>query len=374
MKTVLIFRKDLLAISETFVDAQARSLRRFLPRYIGLQKANPSLHLPQNSILLSKSGGRLADMRTRAYRLTGIAPAFHAAARAADPAALHVHFATDGVTALPLAKYLGVPFFVTLHGVDVTLKDEFRTSAGARQYLKYRGEVWDRVSTFICVSEFIRRKAIDVGFPPSKLLVHYIGVNLDEFRFRDDCPDEKMVLFVGRLVEKKGVSYLIQAMEKVRRSFPTARLVLIGDGSLRKELEAEASRRAVSCEFLGSQSISSVREWMWRASVFCAPSVTARNGDSEGLPIVILEALAMGVPVVGSRHAGIPEAILHEETGLLVQERDVAGLGEALLCLLREQKTAARLSQQARAWVERNFNLARQSALLEDIYDTAPLT
>lgn len=368
MKTVLIFRKELLSISETFVQAQANALKRFRARYIGLERVTPSLPLPDDSILLTQSSGAAAKPRVRLYRLTGAAPRFHGLARKSAPALVHAHFATDGVNALALARSLPVPLVVTLHGYDVTIRDEFHTSRGARQYLHLRGQLWDRASVFLCVSEFIRHKALAAGFPENKLRVHHIGIDLAQFPFCGEPRPEKIVLFVGRLVEKKGAGYLIQAMQSVQKKHPDARLVILGHGQFRAELEALATELQVACDFLGGQPAPVVREWMRKASVLCLPSVTAANGDSEGLPIVLLEALAMGTPVVASRHAGIPEAVLHEQTGLLTAEGDTTEIAASILRLLDNPGFASQVSALGRARVEECFDLARQTAELEEIY------
>src|SRR5262249_19207401 len=153
----------------------------------------------------------------------------------------------------------------------------------------------------------------------------HIGIDVERFApaERQTSP-EPVVLFVGRLVAKKGCEYLIRAMAQVQVTRPDAQLVIIGEGPLDAALKALAEQTTCKCVFLGAQSSDEVRSWFQRARLFCLPSVTADTGETEGLPISILESLAMAVPVVSTQHAGIPEAIRDGETGLLAPERDPA--------------------------------------------------
>ena len=357
--TVLIFKETLLPLSETFIAAQVGQLKHFAPRYVGLGRVSPSLPLPNDSILLTETISRISDVRQKLYRRTGIAPAFHRRAASAAAQLIHAHFASGGRSALPLARQLGIPLVVTLHGSDVTVKVDFRK--------RYK-ELWRDASMFICISEFIRNQALKAGFPEEKLLKLFTGVDLDVFRPVDTKRDRNLVVFVGRLVEKKGCGYLLEAMAQVQKEHRNARFVVIGDGPLRASLEAAARQLNVPAEFLGPQSASVVREWMSRARIFCAPSVAAANGDSEGLGMVFAEAQAMGTPVVSFRHGGIPEVVLHERTGLLAEERNVTDLATQLLRLLEDDPLWNRLSEQGVAMIRERFDIRRQTSELEELY------
>ena len=368
MRRVLIFRHELLPVSETFVAAQAGALRQWTPRFAGLRRAARTLPLPADAIVLT-DGSRPAEL---IYKWTGWAPAFRAAVKNARPDLIHAHFALDGVSALPLAHLTGAPLVVTLHGYDVTTADSvFRTRPGGRRYLKLRPRLWAQASLFLCVSEFIRQKALQLGFPEHKLRLHHIGI--DRGKFTRSAPPEASgtVLFIGRLAEKKGCEYLIRAMSRVQSMHASAELVVIGDGPLRRQLEILARELRLSCKFLGSQPAEFVKQQLACARVLCAPSVTAANGDSEGLPMVVLEAQAMGIPVVASRHAGIPEAVQHEETGLLCAERDWHALSQNLLRCLQDAAFFRSCTAKARESVARKFDLLTQTQLLEDHYAEA---
>ncbi len=369
MKTILIYRQALLPISETFIEAQAGALRLYKPQFAGLLPAARSLPLAPGAMLLSRSRSLASHGRTALYKSAGIAPRFHQRIRLIKPSLIHAHFAPDGAAALPLAEALGVPLVVTLHGYDVTERDRYmgKTLAG-KLYLRRRAWLWQRASVFICVSQFIRERALEAGFPGEKLRVHYIGVDRNVF-CPSEAPEGKTVLFVGRLVTKKGCIHLLRAMRRVQQAEPLANLVVLGDGPLRQSLESSARELQLNCEFLGSQPLATVRAWIRRASLLCIPSITAPDGGSEGLGMVILEAQASGRPVVGFRSGGIPEAVREGITGLLAEPENDEELSRHILRYLQDKVFWQSSSTQALAWTAERFDLDRQTRELESIYE-----
>lgn len=365
-----IYRSELLPLSETFIKGQAASLSRFEPVLVGLRPAARSLPLTQPTVILEDKASPLADIRRKLFTLAGFAPGFYKRVRAFRPALIHAHFATDGVAALPLAEKLGLPLVVTLHGYDVTGSDEFfASSIQGKLFLKRRQALWAKTAAFVCVSEFIRQRAVESGFPAAKLHVRYIGIDLDEFSFAAGKRREKLVVFVGRLVEKKGCEFLIRAMDIVQKSAPDARLQVIGDGPLGGSLRSLAASLSIRGEFSGAQPSTEIRKALERASVFCTPSVTAKSGDSEGLGMVFLEAQAMGVPVASFRHGGIPEAVEHGQTGLLADEGDIEGLAKNILRFLEDPVYREECSVRARARALEQFDIRERTILLEELYD-----
>lgn len=370
MRTAIIFRERLLAPSETFIAEQAHALRHYSPVLAGLRRVEPTLQHDLPELLLSRGSGTMDKMAAMVYRRIPFAPLFIRRLRALNPRVLHAHFATDAIQALPIAKALHLPLIVSLHGCDVTPTDaHFRGSSLGRHFLSHREELFARTSVFLCVSKFIRDVALRAGFPENKLRVHYTGIDCRRFCPSDVIRDPKLILFVGRLVEVKGCEYLLRAMEIVQRSDPMARLEIIGDGPLRLELEALASRLALRACFRGTQSSAEVLRSMSRARILCNPSVTAASGAMEAFGMVFAEAQAVGTPVVTFTNAAMPEAVKHGETGLLCPERDVGALAESLLTFLEDEGSWSSASERATTWVQGSFDIAKQTRKLEDIYD-----
>jgi len=154
----------------------------------------------------------------------------------------------------------------------------------------------------------------------------------------------------------------------VNAKYPDIKLTILGDGPLRERLETYAQEEKLNVEFRGIQPPEVVWQFLKSALMVCMPSVRASNGDSEGLGMVSLEAQAVGVPVIGTRHGGIPEAVEHGLTGLLSPERDPDALAENIVTLLSQPKLLETMGLAARERVTRLFDLKRQSRLLEDIY------
>lgn len=379
--TVLIFRSDLLPTSETFIASQAHALRQFSPFFAGLRRIRTGIDLDAEETVTLTATDSLRDrLRRRLFLRTGIAPRFLHQLRLHHPALLHAHFAVDAAAILPLQRHLiapessprrPLPLVVTLHGYDATMSEPALSSTPAgRVYLRRKADLRARASVFLCVSGHIRRQALARGVPESKLRILPIGVDLrlfapDPLRSRSRDP---IVLFVGRLVEKKGCDRLIRAFSAVQQRHPSSRLLIVGDGPLLDPLREQARRSAASITFLGTQPPAVVRDLMHRASVLAFPSVVASTGDTEGLPIVLCEAQAIGLPVAAFRGPGVDEAVVDRETALLAPSGDDAALAEAIGALLRDGDLAASLAAAGRRRAETRFSLADQTGRLEDLY------
>lgn len=369
LQPIVFFSGKLLPPSETFIRAQGEGLQQFTPYYVGSRLVQ-GLPLPPERTLVVNQGGLLGAAREGAFKLLGMAPKLYQQVQQLKPALIHAHFGVCGTLALPLARKLNIPMVVTFYGLDATMKDEYarRDSLTTRVYLRRREALKRETKLFIGVSEFIKEKLLAQGFPPEKVIAHYYGVDTAAFQCDPTVPREPLVLFVGRLAEKKGCEYLIQAMAQVQSVMPEVELAIIGDGPLRLQLENLAAKSLKRYQFLGLQPSQIVKSWMNRALILAVPSVTASNGDSEGLPTVVVEAQAMGLPVVGSIHAGIPQAVLHGETGFLAAERDWNGLATHILELLKNPPLWQSFSLKGQERVRANFDLGKQTQALESIY------
>jgi colanic acid/amylovoran biosynthesis glycosyltransferase len=373
MHSAIIFRDRLLSLSETFIRSQVSNLSHFAGVYAGCRRV-PGLELNDNPIVVFSNNaiGRAEEFMLKS---TGHCPRLAARLRKYGPVVLHAHFGPDGATALPLARQLNIPLLVTFHGFDANLTEQsFRSSRWGRRYLRRRDSLKIQSAGFLAASEFIARKLHEQNFPEEKVRVHYIGVDTDRFRADETLRQDRTVLFVGRLVEKKGCQYLIRAMESLQREIPDAELVVIGAGPLQKQLESEAKLRLRRYRFLGSQSADDVRVWMRRATLLCVPSVVASSGDAEGLPITLMEAQSSGLPVVAFASAGIPEVLIHGENGFLAAEKDHTALSQQIAVLLQDRILWKKFSIAGRERITKMFDLKRQTAKLETIYEDLVLS
>jgi colanic acid/amylovoran biosynthesis glycosyltransferase len=365
---LFIYRNELLPSSETFILSQGESIGAFRPIYLGLRRVQ-GLKVPEDRCVLLATG-HSARLRRARLKLLGMTTSDTALLCQARPALVHAHFGMDATNAMSVAESLGVPLMVTFHGWDATVRDDVfrRQSIALNLYVRRRPKLARAAVRVLCVSEFIRRQVLKKGFSPDKTIVHYIGIDLRKFIPEPTVQRKPIVLFVGRLVEKKGCEYLIRAMEIVQTKIADAELVVVGDGPLRKGLEHEAGSRLRLCRFLGGCSPDVVRDWMNKARVFSTPSVVAESGDAEGFGMVFAEAQAMGLPVASFASGGIPEAVAHGVTGLLASERDVNALARNIVSLLTDDSLWRRFSAAGQERVKRLFDLEKQTAKLEQIY------
>jgi len=365
---VLIYRNQLFKLSESFITCQAEALTSFKPIYIGRTSFGAC---PTNSKYISLDDQSIiANIN---YILFRNVSNFQDKLKGVEPSLIHAHFGVEGVYAIKLADKLQIPIVTTFHGFDATTALSSLIFSGKPawfNYALYKKELINKGTLFICVSDFIRKKVIDLGFPEERVITHYIGIDISEPPPLKKKMPYKVILHVARLTEKKGTKYLIKAFAKVVKQSKNSKLIIIGNGPLKQELlqlvnDLNLGQKVV---FLGSQPHSVVMEWMSKSDVFCLPSVTAKSGDSEGLGMVFLEAAFVQVPIVATNHGGIPEAVVDGETGFLVEERNSVELAAKLSVLLGNRELRLKMGGNARAMIEKKFNLTIQSKKLEKLY------
>lgn len=365
---IVVYRDHLLPASETFVLDHARSLRGFAPQLVGSRRV-PGLMLEDGEALVVNCGGTLGRLLEGLHKTFGIAPGLMRRLRRLRPVLIHAHFGPDAAIALPLARRLAIPLIVTFHGYDVTMDESMSEPAwGHRLYFRRRPRLAREGTLFLPVASHLRARLIDQGFDAAKIVVFPNAVDTRRFAPDETIAEQPIVLFVGRLVEKKGCVDLVETMAAVQAEHPELELVVIGEGPLRGDLERQAESSLGRFRFLGLQPPDAVRSWMARAAMLAAPSVTASTGNTEGMPIVVLEAQSMALPVVGTLHAGIPEVVVEGETGLLVAEGDRPALAAAIGRLWRDAGLRAELGRRARQRACAHFDRADYTERLEAIY------
>jgi glycosyltransferase involved in cell wall biosynthesis len=376
MKRVVVFREDLLPISQTFIKEQVVALKRWAPLLTGLRFVEGLDLRDLNCRLLSGwLPRRVARKLVPPLRELELAPVgMRRQLRDLAPALLHVHFATDLVAVWPLLKSVQAPILVTLHGYDINIYEEFwlgQGYAGRRYPARLREIARDPRVHFIAVSKAIQARAIEYGIPPEKIRVRYIGVDVARF-IPAGLPisqRKRKILFVGRMVEKKGAHVLIRAFAQLRSRLRDAELIMIGEGpdlAAAKQLAVDLN---VPLSFEGKQPSDVVLTLLSESRVLCLPSLTAANGDAEGLGIALLEAQACGVPVVTSARGGATEGIIDGVTGFAFSEGDVDELSARLCAVLEDDDRALAMSHAAREFAVRTFDIRKCTHQLEDLYE-----
>lgn len=300
-------------------------------------------------------GGDAASLRLAwAAHLFHGAPAFDI---------VQCHFGALGLKAVQVkaAGALKGKIVTAFHGEDViNYPKRFRGNPYAPLFA--RGDL------FLPISDRWNQALIAMGCPPNRIRTHRMGVDLRRFvprtASRDGC---LRIVTVGRLVEKKGIADAILALSTVDAPFE---YLVAGDGPLRGSLERLALERAPGkpIRFLGARTQSEIASLLQSADVFVAPSVTAADGDVEGLPVSIMEAMASGIPVVSTRHSGIPELVADRVSGFLVAEHDVAALAARIGTLASDPAMRTRMGAAGRAIVASEYDISRLTDRLVDLY------
>lgn len=360
--TILVYRDRLGVRSEvSFLRRMYSGFDRLSPVWLGCRVDDGASALDAPALQL---GGNAIDRAL--FKQFGVVPSRPDLA-ALKPLLIHAHFGRGGAVALPLARALGVPLAVTFHGGDATKETHYRRRAIPTIYQRRMAALMREAALFHCVSDHIRDVLLARGFPAAKLRVIRLGIETDPPVVPPAAETNPYLLFVGRFVEKKGAAHLLDAMRFVREGGDMTELVLIGDGPLGAALRREAAS-LTGVNFLGWQPPAEVRARMRGALALVVPSVTAASGDEEGLPTVVLEAMAQGTPVIGSRHSGIVEAITDDASGLLVPPGDAHALADAMARLIADPGLRARLGAAGRRTVVERFDAKTQSHALEDVF------
>lgn len=340
--------------------------------------------LPLGTVPIYGGGWRRADgrgplwplLRYPGAALGMLAPAAGRAlyarllARAMRRARIDVALAEYGSTAaaiLDACRIARVPLVAYFYGFEA-----WRESV-VREYLPAYRRLFVGAAAILCVSDSIRRRLLEWGAPPGK--VHHIVCGADPARFDGAAPASAPCHFVavGRFTEKKAPQLTLRAFGRAAAAEPAARLTMVGDGPLLHATRRLAADLGLAdrVAFAGVRTPDEVAQLFRNARAFVQHSVTAPDGDREGTPVAILEAQMAGLPVVATRHSGIPEIVADNETGLLVDEGDTVAMGEAVARLARDAALAGRLGRQARERALKHYSLDRSLGALARVLQEA---
>jgi colanic acid/amylovoran biosynthesis glycosyltransferase len=269
----------------------------------------------------------------------------------------HAHFASTATRLANLAWRMGGPTYsVTAHAKDIY----------HRQVRVHRLREKLSSAAFVATVSQANRNYLD-NLLAGRARLHVVPNSVDLRRLDrvgELLRETDLVLSVARLIEKKGLTDLVRASGMLAERGVPHRLLIVGEGPLKSTLAEIAARSGSAATFVGAMPHEEVLALYRRAGVFCLPSVVASNGDRDGLPTSVLEAMALGVPVVTTAVNGLGELVAHERTGLVVPERDPVALADALERLLADGDLSQRLAAEGRLLVERSFSLERSVSAL----------
>jgi colanic acid/amylovoran biosynthesis glycosyltransferase len=280
---------------------------------------------------------------------------------------LHIYFGHIAVHLLPLMRRWPKPVVVSFHGADVMVDLE------KPRYRSATREMLANARLVLVRSDSLARGLTEIGCSPEKIRVHRTGIPLGEISFTPRAwPNDGAWCFLqaGRLIAKKGLTTSLRAFAEFRKRHPLATFTIAGEGPMLDALQALSRELAIkeAVSFAGFLSQAELRAEFKRAHIFVHPSELEPDGNQEGVPNAMLEAMASGLPVFATRHGGIPEAIEDGVSGVLVGERDSAALAQALLEWCAHPETLSKLAQSGAEAVAEKFEQRAQARALEDFY------
>ncbi|MDT7541863.1 MAG: colanic acid/amylovoran biosynthesis glycosyltransferase [Acidobacteriota bacterium] len=353
-------RYDLLSIT-SYERMPHKRLRRLLnsPKLL-LTRDHRSFIVRLRALNFFKHGAQAASLKL-----------LHAASQFADSKPydiIHCHFGSNGVKGALLrdAGALRGKLVTSFHGYDLSAYTKER-GAKVYQTLFRKGDL------FLPVSERWKARLVEMNCPRDKIKTHRSGIDLDAFAFREPhAPADGRValITVARLVEKKGLEYAVRAVAQLIKEGRLIEYDIIGDGALREYLQSVIDEAGMggAIRLVGWKSRADVREMLRRSHIFLGPSVTGHDGDEEGIPVSLMEAMATGLPVVCTAHSGIPELVQDSVSGFLVPERDALSLAERLSFLIDREDSWRELARRARSVVEERHDIGKLNDELVEIY------
>lgn len=253
------------------------------------------------------------------------------------------------------------PYVVHFHGFDASVGNTIKACG-------YYKETFKSASKIITVSTVMLEKLKELGCPESKLVYNVYGPHPEFEKITSDFTRKQFVA-IGRFTDKKAPYYLILAFKTIVEYFPDSKLIIAGNGILYNACKNLIRYFNLEENIIlkGIITPEEYRKLLQESLAFVQHSVTGENGDMEGTPLAVLEASAAGLPVISTFHAGIPDVIINNKTGLLVHEHDVEGMSEAMLKVLNDCDLAKKLGKNGKKNISAHFSMERHINTLNDI-------
>ena len=373
---IIYYADSFCGLSETYVYRTAQCLSAVAPMTVLTHERQYRDAFPDGALdirMVPRPSSRLAKANAmlRGWRLCGVRDGCSLSPRrlwriAGQPqrAVIFAQFGLAGVRALGAAASLRWPMIVNFHNCDLTNWLAFRRYArNLTRLFRFPYVV------FLVPSGYIAAKLIALGAPEARTRVYYNPIPIPDV-YRSDSDEKAPLVFLhaGRLVPMKGITYTIKAFARIAAAYDCF-LRIIGAGPEEQIARRLARKLGIAgrVTFLGAVDFAAVQREMKGADVFVQHSVTAEGGETEGLPVAICEAMSYQLPIISTRHAGIPEVVKDGLTGLLTAERDIEEMARAMRSLAENRAMPLELGNRGRLAIVKNFSMQAAQSFLEEL-------
>lgn len=360
--TIAHFKGKYLNTTEAFIHQQLTGITHFRSLMLCLKKENLDLYpfSPLYSLSDLSTGRKLVEFFK--FLTMKHSDYFESVVKEQNARLIHVHFGHSGKYFLKLKDRLKIPLITTFYGVDIGKPPKF-----------YSG-LFKNGDLFIALSNDMKKKLSESGCTDEKIKVWHLGIDTDKIKYRRKERGGKFLfLTVARFVEKKGIEYGIKAFAKVAKQYPESELRIVGDGPLYSKFIRIARELGIAEKvifinnFVSKNPRKTVMDEFDRADAFLLPSISI-PGDYGGTPIVLLESQAYGIPTITTDDCGGQEEVLDGKTGFIVPQRDIGGLAQRMIDLIKDPELCAVLGRNGRRHIENEFDQKIQMIKLEKIY------
>jgi glycosyltransferase involved in cell wall biosynthesis len=361
---IAIFTPNQNPYSETFIQAHKKYLKDKVFYYYGRR----NIQLEGASPLATPWERRVLNLKRRLLKKPGTFVRDAIILKSLKENNIDVVLAEYGTHAhhiLSAIKKAGLPMVVHFHGFDASITEIVQKHNNYKEVFQYAVKV-------IAVSKKMEQMLLDLGCPREKLVYNVYGPQ-PEFLEVQPKFTKKQFIAIGRFTDKKAPYYTIHAFKNAIKEHPDANLIMAGDGLLLNTCKNLVKYYGLETQvdFPGVITPAKYQELLSESLGFVQHSITADNGDMEGTPLAVLEASAAGIPVVSTKHAGIPDIIIHNETGLLCEEHDVEGMANNMIALLDDEAFAKKMGKAGKRNILANFSMERHINALQEILENS---
>jgi len=369
--------KSYLFRTGSWIHAQINHLTRYRSLVITTKKRNLDIFPVEKICSLSDLSSLNRFFQKQHSTITGFYPFFYKVLKKHRVSILHSHFGNRGYSDLALKQKLTIPQVTTFYGHDVSLLPQ------EERWKRNFKDLFKEGDLMLAEGHYMKKALIELGCPDDKVKVQHLGINPATIPFipRKLGASEKVkILIAGTFREKKGITYALEACAKVASRYGNIEITLIGDAGrsqreidYKKEITTIISTRnlAERINYLGFLPYPAFIEEAKNNHIFLSPSIHPSDGETEGgAPVALIEMSAYGMPIVSTFHCDIPEVVLDGKSGFLVPEKDSAALAERLEHLIAHPELWEPMGRAGRKYIEEEFNIVKQAAQLEVVYDS----